>query len=666
MKKRWWLWLLLVLGVLGGVGVYTYLSLFSNAEISYEENPTIQSNYYQYINKDWFKSTEIPADQPAYGAFNEVYDRQKEVITADLKAISQKNSNDNQAMQNLTDFYEMVTDFDKRESDGVSDIKKDLDDIKGLKNAQQVFELMQEESDTYFIAPLSVLVTPDPGDSSRQTLLLTPAGTFLPDPEMYENKLIKKQVLGALSDAVSEILKLLDYSDAEIEEIISGATAFDELLIPYQLDPEAASDVSNIYTEVTVKEIEDSFKAFDLVGTLSATYNREFETLLVPKLDYLKDFHTIVSDDHFSDFKNWMIFQTVFGSSDVLTEDIRQAGAEALLGITGAEEIASKDDTAQTIVLSLFGETYGQYYGKEHFGEEAKTEVEEMVKHIIDVYRNRLNANDWLEEATKTEAVKKLDQMTYHIGYSEDISELESLLVIDKDKSLYATMATMGKVRHDYEVAHFNDPIDKEAWIAPAFDINAYYSPTDNSINFPAGILSEPFYDFNQSLEEKYGAIGVIIGHELTHAFDDNGSLFDENGNMANWWTEKDHKAFKDRTQAMTELFDGLDYQGHQVNGKLTVTENTADAGGLSSAYQALHELKEDADDELFFTSYARIWREKPRKQYLHFMMQLDPHAPNELRANRQLSNFEPFYETYDISEKDAMFIPKEDRVTIW
>lgn len=303
---------------------------------------------------------------------------------------------------------------------------------------------------------------------------------------------------------------------------------------------------------------------------------------------------------------------------------------------------------------------------KKHFGQAAKSDVTNMIDHIIDVYRSRLRQNDWLSDQTKAEAINKLEKMHYYIGYPDKVSDLTKSFDVDEQKTYFENLANVTRVQVKYNFDNYNKPVDKSIWSMASYDVNAYYTPVENAIYFPAGILQAPFYSQKQSVASNYGGIGTVIGHEITHAFDNNGAQFDEAGDMKDWWTKADYKAFEQKTKAMQNLFDGIKIYGKTVNGKQTVSENIADAGGLSASYQALQSADKDAKVKEYFENWARIWRQKSSLQYAQYAMSLDVHAPNELRANVQLKNFDPFYEAYSIKKGDDMYLPKKDRVSIW
>ncbi|WP_019791615.1 M13-type metalloendopeptidase, partial [Streptococcus sobrinus] len=299
------------------------------------------------------------------------------------------------------------------------------------------------------------------------------------------------------------------------------------------------------------------------------------------------------------------------------------------------------------------------------FSPEAKSDVEAKVATMIEVYKERLAKNDWLQKATIDKAITKLNAITPHIGYPEKLPETYEKKVINENLSLVENAQMLSQISIAHAWSKWNQPVDRSEWHMPAHMVNAYYDPQQNQIVFPAAILQAPFYSLTQSSSANYGGIGAVIAHEISHAFDTNGASFDENGSLKNWWTEADYAAFKERTDKVVQQFDGLDFAGGKINGKLTVSENVADLGGLACALEA---AKKDADFSAkdYFTNFATIWRMKAREEYLQLLISIDVHAPGKLRTNVQVANFDDFFTTFEVKEGDGMWRAPEDRVIIW
>ena len=288
-----------------------------------------------------------------------------------------------------------------------------------------------------------------------------------------------------------------------------------------------------------------------------------------------------------------------------------------------------------------------------------------MVHQMIAVYKARLQANDWLSPATRQKAITKLDHLGVQVGYPDQIPALYDRLQVDPHQTLLANVLALTKVQRQDLFARFNQPVDRLRWEMSPATVNAYFHPFKNIIVFPAAVLQAPFYSLTQSSSQNYGGIGAVIAHEISHAFDNNGALFDEYGNLSNWWTAEDAAHFKQLAQRMIDEFDGLPFAGQTVNGKLTVSENIADAGGLSCALSAA-KAEADFDAQAFFINWARVWRTKARKEYQQLLLAIDVHAPQKLRANVQVQNLADFYQAFGVQPSDPMYLAPDQRVNIW
>ncbi len=287
---------------------------------------------------------------------------------------------------------------------------------------------------------------------------------------------------------------------------------------------------------------------------------------------------------------------------------------------------------------------------------------------MIGVYEERISHNDWLNEATKQRALKKLNNLSVHVGYPDELPPHYDRFKVgsyDKGSNLILERLSMNRIVNEENFMKFNKAPNKNIWEMPASMVNAYYNPLNNQIVFPAAILQRPYYSLEQTPSENYGGIGAVMAHEISHAFDNNGAKFDENGSLFNWWTEKDLEAFNTKAQDMIKLFDGVETGYGQCNGQLTVSENIADSGGLRCALEASKKDNSHNYDE-FFKNWARVWRQKSSKEYNQLLLTVDVHGPSILRANLQLSNLPEFQKFYQIEETDAMFLPKEKMVSIW
>lgn len=652
---------------LAGGGFWAYKT-FVPQETPIDKNATVASNFYQAINKDWLLKAKIPADSPTIDNFYTLDEDIKGKLKKDIKNLGEgKETSDITGMSEFITFYKAASDYKQREKDGLEPLKPYLKEIEDIKDLNDLANKSASLTDKGIPLPFGYDVGTNAENTSQKQIQLSPPSILLPDVSVYKDEASKKQYLTPIETATQKALEMLGYSEKNSKRIVKEALEFDEIIAKYSLSSEEMSESKNLVHPKTAEEINAYSGSFKLYDVIKGIMGRDLETINVPNTKYFENYSKIVNQDNFSKIKSWILVQEAMAASNSLTEDYRLNFASISMAIMGTQKPISKEDTVYEMSVNLFSDVMSVYYGRKYFGEEAKTDVTGMIDKIKNVYRGRLQQNDWLTEDTRNKAIEKLDKMKVFVGYQEDVDPGTKELHLDPNKSFFGLSEDIAQFGKRYTIDHFDDPIDKNKWSGSAFDINAYYNPESNSINFPAGILQAPFYDKNQSTEKNYGGIGVVIGHEITHAFDSNGADYDENGDMHNWWTKADSKAFDKRIKAFEDQWNGLEIYGTKVNGKLTVTENVADAGGLSSTLQVLKTDLTKPNLKDYFENYADIWKQKASLQYNKYTMVQDVHAPNELRVNQQLKNLPEFYEAYpQIKEGDAMYLAPSKRISLW
>ena len=652
---------------LAGGGFWAYKT-FVPQETPIDKNATVASNFYQAVNKDWLLKAKIPADSPTIDNFYTLNEGIKGKLKKDIKNLGEgKETSDITGMSEFITFYKAASNYKQREKDGLEPLKPYLKEIEDIKDVNDLASKSASLTDKGIPLPFGYDVGTNAENTSQKQIQLSPPSILLPDVSIYKDEASKKQYLTPIETATQKALEMLGYSEKNSKRIVKEALEFDEIIAKYSLSSEEMSESKNLFHPKTAEEINDYSGSFKLYDVIKGIMGRDLETINVPNTKYFENYSKIVNQNNFSKIKSWILVQEAMAASNSLTEDYRLNFASISMAIMGTQKPISKEDTVYEMSVNLFSDVMSVYYGRKYFGEEAKTDVTGMIDKIKNVYRGRLQQNNWLTEGTRNKAIEKLDKMKVFVGYQEDVDPGTKELHLDPNKSFFELSEDIAQFGKRYTIDHFDDPIDKNKWSGSAFDINAYYNPESNSINFPAGILQAPFYDKNQSTEKNYGGIGVVIGHEITHAFDSNGADYDENGDMHNWWTKADTKAFDKRIKAFEDQWNGLEIYGTKVNGKLTVTENVADAGGLSSTLQVLKTDMTKPNLKDYFENYADIWKQKASLQYNKYTMVQDVHAPNELRVNQQLKNLPEFYEAYpQIKEGDAMYLAPSKRISLW
>ena len=628
----------------------------------------VKTNFYEAVNGEWLVKAVIPGDQPSVSAFLELH-LEIEKTLMDLTAKWEKDQfglNDN--LKKFIKLYKMTKDFDKRSELGTKPFEVILNKINNLKNLKDLEKAFKDLTLESIDTPFGVSVMQDFMNSNNQVLYFGAADLFLPDTSYYKDETQKAQLIGLFTMTTKQLLTLYGFSSDEIDKLIAEALAFDELLVPVTKSSVEKADYVKMYNPVKKEEILKLTKNFDLMGNIESLVNQPVDQLIVTNLDFINAFDKIITEDNFELIKSWMIVSSARTFAPQLTEEIRIAGGAYMRALMGTKEAQNKDKFAFYQAYNPFSQVVGLYYGETYFGPVAKEDVRTMVHEIIGIYKERISDNTWLNEKTKEKAIKKLSTLGVHVGYPDELPpyydsfEIESY---EEGSNLVQEKLKMNRLINLYDFSKYNKEPNKNIWGMPASMVNAYYSPTNNQIVFPAAILQAPYYSLKQTASENYGGIGAVMAHEISHAFDNNGAKFDETGSLNNWWTEEDLEAFNKKAKDMIALFDGVETGYGKCNGELTVSENIADSGGLRCALEASKKNNNHSLDD-FFQNWARVWRIKSSDEYSKLLLTVDVHGPSILRANMQLSNLPEFQEFYGISDKDKMYLSKEQMVSIW
>ena len=630
----------------------------------------LKDDFYEYVNGAWLETAEIPEDKPATGGFQDLVDEIDRLLMKEFEDFSQHPETIPPGrLQDAVAYYDLAKDYESRNRLGATPLRPLLERVTALESLEDLNRQLVDWVLEGLPLPFDVDVDQDMKNTRFNTFFAGPAGTILPDKTYYdEDNAQGPQLLEAFGTMTRAVLEKLDYSKEQAATIVSEALAFDRLIVPHVRSSEENADYSKNYNPRTFDEFTNYSQFFDLRSLTIGLIGQEPEKIIVTEPDYFTALDEIANPTNFPLMKSWLLIQVALAFTGYLSEELRVLGGTYSRQLSGATAPKPQDKAAFYLANGRFSQVVGEYYGRKYFGPKAKADVEHMVKEMIAIYQERLEHNTWLSEATCQKAIVKLGTLGIHVGYPEKIPAFYDRFHT-KPKSEGGTLVGNARrfariVRED-RFSKYGQAKDREEWEMSAATVNAYYHPFLNVIVFPAAILQAPFYSLEQSKSANYGGIGAVIAHEISHAFDNNGAKFDEFGNMNNWWTEADLAQFEKLSQAMIAEFDGLPYAGGKVNGTLTVSENIADAGGLSCALAAAK--KEDQVSlEDFFTNWAKIWRSKARPQYEQLLLAIDVHAPAKLRGNIQLQNIDDFYTTYDINEQDGMYLAPEKRVHIW
>lgn len=630
-------------------------------------NELIKDDLYEAVNGEWLKTAKIPDDKPATGGFNDLVDEIDKQLMDDFDAYATgKEKSDDSRFNEMIKLYRLAKKFDWRKKVGPQPLKRMLASVENLNS----YEDYQSQWKNWILAgmpsPISFDIDADMKNATVYALFASSPSLILPDKSYYEaeKKAQHDQLLQLWSSMVEALMDKLGYSKEEAKKIIDDAIKFDALLAPNVKSAEEAADYSKMYNPQTVAELASATDQLDIAAIIKQLVGEEPEKVIVTEPEYFKALNKILQDN-FELFKNWALIRVIRENASYLDDEMREINGRYGRALSGSKKPVSQRKFAFYLARDMFSQVAGDYYGKKYFGPQAKADVHHMVEQMIKVYKGRLTNNQWLSKDTRDKAILKLDKLGIQVGYPDKIPALYDQFKVDEEESLIANLNQLTVTANKELFSRWNKTVDRMRWEMSAATVNAYYHPFKNIIVFPAAILQAPFYSLKQSSSQNYGGIGAVIAHEISHAFDNNGSLFDEFGNLNNWWTDEDSAHFKQLAQKMIEEFDGIPFAGQKVNGKLTVSENIADAGGLSCALEA---AKNEADfnAQEFFINWATIWRMKATEQYMQLLLSIDVHAPQKLRANIQAENLDDFYRAFDIKPGDEMYRAPEDRVHIW
>ena len=628
----------------------------------------IKSNFYEAVNGEWLEKAVIPGDQPSMSAFLELHLGIEKTLM-DLTASWEKDQKAlNQNLKKFIKLYQMTKNFDKRAELGTQPFQIILNKIKNLKDLKDLEKAFTDFTLESIETPFEFAVMQDFMNSNNQVLYFGAADLFLPDTSYYKDENTKAQLIGLFTQTTTQLLTLYGFSKEEIETLINEALAFDALLVPVTKSSVEKADYVKMYNPLTKEAVQKLTHNFNVMENAENLVHQPVDQLIIMNLDFINAFDTIINEENFNLMKSWMIINNALKFASDLTDDIRIAGGAFMRALSGTKEPQSKEKFAFYQAYNRFSQVVGLFYGENYFGPVAKQDVKTMVYEMIGVYKERITGNTWLNEKTKEKAIQKLTALTVHVGYPDELPPYYDQFDVkgyENGSDLIQEKLRMTKIINAFNFAKYNKAPNRNIWGMPASMVNAYYSPTNNQIVFPAAILQRPYYSLDQTPSENYGGIGAVMAHEISHAFDNNGAKFDEFGSLNNWWTEDDLASFNQKAKDMIKLFDGVETGFGVCNGELTVSENIADSGGLRCALEASKKGNKHHFDE-FCQNWARVWRNKSSLQYSQLLLRVDVHGPSILRANMQLSNLPEFQTYYKINETDQMYLAKDKMVSIW
>lgn len=616
----------------------------------------IQDDLYTYVNQAKLEELVIPDDMPTAGGFSTISTDVEKLMIGEFNAMCQNASYPNEYLARACTLYTIAKDVKRKKKHGIKPALKNLSILRKL-GTMRGYNLHSKELILKGIEmPLNIDVDANMKDTTHHCVMIQGPSTILPDVSYYQNEQQRDALLNMWSGFTKQVLAIAGHSDEEIDAMIKDTLAFDALVAKYVKSSEEWSEYTKMYNPMKTSRVAGMVKPLNLKKLLTDLFGFVPEEIIVAEPRYFKNFKEIFNANTFEMYKNWAYVLTLMASCSLLSEELRDLGGGFRRALSGIAASSSAEKFAYQLASSMYSEPVGLYYGEKYFGEEAKKDITEIVKQIIATYQKRIAANDILEQTTKDKAILKLSKMGLKLAYPDRVEVLYDKLVFDETKSLFDVVTSLRKIRIEESFAKLNKVVDRTHWAMPGHMVNACYNPFVNDITFPAAILQPPFYSIHQTRSENLGGIGAVIGHEISHAFDSNGAKCDELGNLNNWWTKSDEQKFKKKVNAMIKQFDGIELPWGTVNGKLTVSENIADNGGMAVTLDIMSQT-DGASFEEYFTNWARVWCQKAKPEYQALLLQVDVHGPTYLRANMPPRNFPEWYAAFNVKKTDGMYI---------
>lgn len=631
-----------------------------------------QDDFYNYVNGNWMKTVEIPADRARWGSFDELRENTDAATLAILQESLNQPFERGSDGQKIADLYRSYTDFDARDQMGIDPIKPLLQKVDAIVDFDGLYRYLVEVAPVGGNPFFGAYVSAHMKNSDVNAVYLGAANLGLGRAYYQKEDESNTKTLANYNDYINRLLPKVGQLTRDLKG--PKVIGFEKELASHMLTVEQVRDASLRYNPVAVADLKDLVKNIDIAQYL-ADLGFKTDTVIIGELTYYQKLDDVLQPEHLETIKDFLRFKIANDAATSLTRELDEISFD-FWGKTlrGQQEQRPLDKRGLEFVNGVAGELLGKQYVERHFPAEAKQAAEEMVEYLIKSFEQHIRDLQWMSAETKVKALEKLGKFNVKIGYPDKWKDYSSLEV---GESLFENVRNARKWRFEENRAKQDKPVDKTEWGMTPQTVNAYYSPLFNEIAFPAAILQPPFYDYKADAAVNFGGIGAVIGHELSHGFDDSGSQYDGNGNLNNWWTAADKAQFEQATEALVAQFEA--YQpipGVFVNGRFTLGENIGDLGGVSVAYDALKmylvdkgnpgEIDGFTPEQRFFLSWATIWRTKTTEQFVVNQVKTDPHSPAQYRAVGPLVNVDGFYEAFDIKEDDKLFLPKEKRIVIW
>ncbi|GAA2573327.1 M13 family metallopeptidase [Microbacterium binotii] len=642
-------------------------------ELSNEIRP--QDDLFRYVNGEWIARTEIPEDKARWGSFHLLAEQAEKDVRAII--LESQDAEAGTEARKIGDLYASFMDTERIAERGTEPLADQLARVDAVNDVTSLLRLVGELERDGIGGIVELYVEPDPGNPQRYLPFFIQGGLSMPDESYYRLDSFE-ETRQALRQHIERILTLADVADAA--DAAERVVALETELASHHWDNVRSRDAVATYNLKTWDEVV-TMAGVDLAPWLEGVaphHPDAFAEIVVSQPSFIEALGAVLTEQRLEDWKAWLRFKIVHAAAAFLPDSFVDENFSFYgTQLTGVPVNRERWKRAVSLVEAALGEAVGKVYVERHFPPTAKAAMDELVANLIEAYRQSISQLEWMSPETRERALAKLDAFTPKIGYPVKWKDYSGLELDAAD--LVGNVRRAQVHEHDRQLGKVGQPIDRDEWYMTPQTVNAYYNPLMNEIVFPAAILQYPFFDETRDAAANYGGIGAVIGHEIGHGFDDQGSRFDGDGSLRDWWTDADREAFEQRTKNLIAQYDALVPQGlpeeNHVNGALTIGENIGDLGGLGIAIRAYRLSLGDAEDPIIdgmtgiqrlLLSWAQIWQQKSRDAEAIRLLTIDPHSPNEFRCNQIVRNIDAFYEAFEVTEGDALWLDADQRVTIW
>lgn len=634
------------------------------------------TSFYQYACGGWMKNNPLTDEYSRYGSFDQLAENNQKQLRGLIEELAGKQNEAGTVARKIGDLYNMAMDSAKLNADGIAPIQAELQYIADNAKKENMSKLMAELRRKGLGVYFQIYVGADIMNSSMNLVQTYQGGTSLGEREYYlDNDEQTKNIREKYKEHIVKMFELAGFPEAEAQKKMKAVMDIETRLAKASYSAVEQRNPAGNYHKMTLEEVKKEFPGINWDDYFQAIGLKDVKELSISQIEPVKEVEKILNTVPMEDQIAYMQWKLIDQAASYLSDDLYAQNFDFYgKTLSGKQEPRPRWKRAVGTVDGVLGEAVGQMYVQKYFPAAAKERMITLVKNLQTALGQRIDNLEWMSDDTKKKAHEKLDAFYVKVGYPDKWRSYDDLDI--KNDSYWANIERATKFEYDYMLSKAGKPVDKDEWGMTPQTVNAYYNPTTNEICFPAGILQYPFFDMNADDAFNYGAIGVVIGHEMTHGFDDQGRQYDKDGNLKDWWTPEDAARFKERAQVMVNFFDSIEVlPGLRANGSLTLGENIADHGGILVAHQAYKNATKDAPlevvdgltpDQRFFIAYANLWAGNIRDEQIRVYTKSDPHSLGRWRVDAALPQINSWYEAFNITEEDPLYLPIEERVSIW